>query len=293
MLLIYQVSWKSTTSGENPLPGPHDLGSDQREALGIKSHRAGLETHCTMYTHVYIHTCTHALYYVHHACIRSLFSHVWLFATHMDCSLPGSSVHGTLQARMLEWVAIPFSRGSTQPKDQTRVSCIAGKFFAIWDTREARMFIYMIHFCHLYTYMCVYIYCTVYTYTCMLHAIYAFAFFFFFCSLLKMQSPGRNFYCFAHCRIPSAYNGFWDMSDPQSICEQRRKEWNRKRGKGWEGRRIEERKRGWFLFTAQSYLDIPVKQIAICMCTCARMISTKIGYFCNVRRKDRFYTQPR
>ena len=47
----------------------------------------------------------------------------------MDCSLPGSSVHGILQARILEWVAISFSRGSSQPRDQTRVSCIAGRFF--------------------------------------------------------------------------------------------------------------------------------------------------------------------
>ena len=42
----------------------------------------------------------------------------------MDCSLPGSSVHGILQARTLEWLAIPFSRGSSWPRDQTRVSCI-------------------------------------------------------------------------------------------------------------------------------------------------------------------------
>ena len=45
----------------------------------------------------------------------------------MDCSPPGSSVHGTLQARILKWVAIPFSRGSSQLKDQAQVSCIAGK----------------------------------------------------------------------------------------------------------------------------------------------------------------------
>ena len=44
----------------------------------------------------------------------------------MDYSLPGSSVHGISQARILERVAIPFSRGSSQPRDQTRVSCIAG-----------------------------------------------------------------------------------------------------------------------------------------------------------------------
>ena len=49
----------------------------------------------------------------------------------MDCSLSGSSLHGIFQARMLEWVAIPFSRGSSQPKDRTRVSHIAGRFFAI------------------------------------------------------------------------------------------------------------------------------------------------------------------
>ena len=57
----------------------------------------------------------------------------------MDCSPPGSSLHGILQARLLEWVAIPFSRGSSQPWDRTPVSCIAGRFFTIWATREAQM----------------------------------------------------------------------------------------------------------------------------------------------------------
>ena len=47
-----------------------------------------------------------------------------------DCSLPGSSFHGILQARILEWVAMPFSRGSSQPRDQTQVFCIASGFFA-------------------------------------------------------------------------------------------------------------------------------------------------------------------
>ena len=55
----------------------------------------------------------------------------------MDCSLPGSSVHGILQARILEYVAIPFCKGSSQPRDQTQVSCIASGFFTIWATREA------------------------------------------------------------------------------------------------------------------------------------------------------------
>ena len=58
----------------------------------------------------------------------------------MDCSLPGSSVHGILQVRILEWVAIPFFRGSSGPRDWTWVSCIAGRFFIIWATREAPMY---------------------------------------------------------------------------------------------------------------------------------------------------------
>ena len=55
----------------------------------------------------------------------------------MDCSLQGSSVHGIPQARILEWVVIPFSRRSSRPRDWTWVSCIGGRFFTIWDTREA------------------------------------------------------------------------------------------------------------------------------------------------------------
>ena len=55
----------------------------------------------------------------------------------IDCSPPGSTVHGILQARMLEWVAISFSRGSSQPRDQTQVSSIAGRIFTIQASREA------------------------------------------------------------------------------------------------------------------------------------------------------------
>ena len=49
----------------------------------------------------------------------------------MDRSPPGSSVHGILQARILEWVAIPFSKRSSRPRDQTQVSCTAGRFFTV------------------------------------------------------------------------------------------------------------------------------------------------------------------
>ena len=55
----------------------------------------------------------------------------------VDCSLPGFSVQGILQARILKWIAIAFCRGSSWPGNQARVSCIAGRFFTIWGTREA------------------------------------------------------------------------------------------------------------------------------------------------------------
>ena len=54
----------------------------------------------------------------------------------MDCSPPGSSAHGIFQARRLDWVAISFSRGSSQPRDQTRVSSIADSFLTNWATGE-------------------------------------------------------------------------------------------------------------------------------------------------------------
>ena len=63
--------------------------------------------------------------------VLSRFSHVWLCHA-MDCSPPGSSVHGSLQARILVWVAMPSSRGSSQPRNRTQVSCVsctAGGFF--------------------------------------------------------------------------------------------------------------------------------------------------------------------
>ena len=54
-----------------------------------------------------------------------------------DCSLPGFSVHGIFQARILEWVTISFSRKSSRPRDRARVSHIGGRCFNLWATREA------------------------------------------------------------------------------------------------------------------------------------------------------------
>ena len=72
--------------------------------------------------------------WVHCCC---LVSRIWLFCNLMDCSTPGSSVRGIFQARMLEWVAISFSRGSSQPRDWIRFSCIRGLVLYHFTTREA------------------------------------------------------------------------------------------------------------------------------------------------------------
>ena len=69
-------------------------------------------------------------------CVCVLFAQLCLtLCDSIDCSLPGSFVR-VLQARILEWVAITFSRGSSQPRDRTWVSCIVGRCFTIWATRE-------------------------------------------------------------------------------------------------------------------------------------------------------------
>ena len=75
---------------------------------------------------------------------------------HMDCSPPGSSIYGILQVRIVEWVAIPFSRGSSWSSDRTWVSCIVGWFFTIWATRETGfpwsvhvLIQYILHFTHI------------------------------------------------------------------------------------------------------------------------------------------------
>ena len=64
----------------------------------------------------------------------------------MDYSPTGSSVHGILQARILEWVAISFSRESSWSRDWTWLSCVAGRFFTIWGTREAQCLNSIVYF---------------------------------------------------------------------------------------------------------------------------------------------------
>ena len=68
--------------------------------------------------------------------VVKLLSHVQPF-NYPLCNLPGSSVHGIFQARILEWVAISFSRGSSQHRNRAQTSCIADRLFTDWATREA------------------------------------------------------------------------------------------------------------------------------------------------------------
>ena len=78
--------------------------------------------------------CFHSVFNSWYLVVK-LLSRVWL-CDPTDCSLPGSTVHGILQARILEWVAISFSRRSSWPRDWTWVSRIVGRCFTIWATRE-------------------------------------------------------------------------------------------------------------------------------------------------------------
>ena len=92
---------------------------------------------CQFLLHIYFrinHMCiTHLC-----VCVCVLVNQLCLtLCNYMNCSSLGFSVHEVLQARILEWVAIPFSRGSSWLRDQTMVSCIVGRFFTIWATREA------------------------------------------------------------------------------------------------------------------------------------------------------------
>ena len=74
-----------------------------------------------------------------YVCLLSCFSLVWLFTTlWIVATQAPSSIYGILQARILEWVAMPPSRGSSWPKDWTHISCFAGKFFTHWATWKAQ-----------------------------------------------------------------------------------------------------------------------------------------------------------
>ena len=86
-----------------------------------------------IHTHTHTHTHTGNIYVYIIMCVLVAQSFPTLCYP-MDYSPPGFSVHRILQARILEWIAIPFSRGSSLPRDRILVSCIAGRFFIVWAT---------------------------------------------------------------------------------------------------------------------------------------------------------------
>ena len=77
-----------------------------------------------------------------------------------NCSPPGFSVHGILQARILEWIAIPFSRGTSKPRDRTLFSCLKGRFFTVWATGEVSGGLLHI-FLYIYVYTCICVYASI------------------------------------------------------------------------------------------------------------------------------------
>ena len=97
--------------------------------------------HMCVYTHIHTYTCLCMYLYTHmhthvsmYVCTQTLPICAQACPTlcdPVDCSLPGCSVHGILQAIILEWVAVSFSRVSSQLRDGTQVSCIAGRFFTV------------------------------------------------------------------------------------------------------------------------------------------------------------------
>ena len=107
------------------LPSSHPLWSSQSTRLRSLCYIQQLPTSCLIYT----------------CCACLLLSHVQLFAISWTVARQASLSMGFLRARILEWVSMPSSRGSSQPSDWTQASRIAGSFFPIWATRKA-------HFAH-------------------------------------------------------------------------------------------------------------------------------------------------
>ena len=97
--------------------------------------RSWCERNCTTYEDVW--SLTKARATVH---AQSL-SRVWLFATPWPVARQAPLSMVILQAGILEWTAMPSSRGSSQSRDRTHVSCIAGRFFTVWATREALLYV--------------------------------------------------------------------------------------------------------------------------------------------------------
>ena len=122
----------------------------------FREYRLGMENvawfHNRMICYLYLHTwlvkiaLQSQILMNSFAVIVELLSHVWLFCNPMVCSPPGSSVHGILQARILEWVTIPFSRGSSWPRDWTQVSWRGRPMPYHWATNFSEQYFFQLVF---------------------------------------------------------------------------------------------------------------------------------------------------
>ena len=101
--------------------------------------------------HTHTHTHTHTQVDISSTWLKVKWSHLVVSDSLWPHghNLLGSSVHGIFQARVLEWVAIFFSRGSSWPRDRTWVSCIAGRHFTIWATWEAPPWLNLTRYCQI------------------------------------------------------------------------------------------------------------------------------------------------
>ena len=116
------------------MPSPYELSLQNGNVVDIRAFNPlppwCLEENISMQSHIHTHTHTHS-----RVC-TCLLQSCPAFCNPIGYSVPGSSVHAILQARILEWVAMPFSMGSSQLRDWTCVSCIADRFFTHWTTWE-------------------------------------------------------------------------------------------------------------------------------------------------------------
>ena len=117
-----------------------------KEKLKIKTNSLNLDFHMEIINLTFCELPHQQFIFINiHVCMCVLVAQSCLILCDpVDCSLPGSSVHGILQARILEWVAIPFSRGSSWSRDQTWVSCFASRFFTVaWATSDRHKCVYV------------------------------------------------------------------------------------------------------------------------------------------------------
>ena len=111
---------------------PADERTGRKRTRRSKGLRAGIENG--------VDICVQSQRFLHHTLwVSEVAQSCPTLCDPMDCSLPGFSVHGILQARILEWVTISFSRGSSRPRDRTRISHIGGRCFNLWATRKTHM----------------------------------------------------------------------------------------------------------------------------------------------------------